>query len=74
MFEGDVFMSFVFFTSLEIFMAIALILEIKNKDKLIEFERKMVKRIRRRIKKTICDKKDFNNTTVSVCKQLKKSA
>ena len=44
-------MSFVFFTSIEILFAILLMIEIKNKKKLIEFENLIIKAIRRKIKK-----------------------
>lgn len=39
-------MSFVFFTSLEILFALVLILEIKNKKKLIAFENALIKSIK----------------------------
>lgn len=50
-------MSFVFFTSIEILVSFVLILEIKNKDKLIDFENRMLRKIRRKLRNRLCGEK-----------------
>ena len=65
-------MSFVFFTSIEILVSFLLILEIKNKDKLINFEEKMLRKIRSRIRNRLCGEKVCRVCNVS--QEFKKSA
>ena len=67
-------MSFVFFTSLEIFMAIALLLEIKNKDKLIEFESKVIRCVKRRIRSHLSSEKICRVCEAKTTSGLRKSA
>lgn len=46
-------MSFIFFTSIEIIFSIVLVLEIKNKSRLIAFEDKVLCFIKKRLRRTI---------------------
>lgn len=66
-------MSFVFFTSIEILFAILLMIEIKKKKKLIEFENLIIKAIRRKIKKTKTTKKSQKSQIIQLS-NFKKSA
>lgn len=66
-------MSFVFFTSIEILFAILLMIEIKNKKKLIEFENLIIKAIRRKIKKTKITKNSQKSQIIQL-NNFKKSA
>lgn len=65
-------MSFVFFTSIEILVSFVLILEIKNKDKLIDFENRMLRKIRRKLRNRICGEKVCR--VCEVPREFKKSA
>ena len=66
-------MSFVFFTSIEILFAILLMIEIKNKKKLIEFEDLIIKAIRRKIRKTKTTKNSQKSQIIQL-NNFKKSA
>lgn len=66
-------MSFVFFTSIEILFAILLMVEIKNKQKLIEFEDLIIKAIRRKIKKAK-NQKLLHKSEIIQLNHIKKSA
>lgn len=67
-------MSFVFFTSIEFLFAFVLILEIKNKQKLIDFEDRVIRRIRRKIRRRVYGEKVCKVCESKIPQELKKSA
>ncbi|MBQ6624579.1 MAG: hypothetical protein IIX39_02025 [Clostridia bacterium] len=59
-------MSFVFFTSLEILFALVLILEIKNKKKLIAFENALIISIKKFFKRRLSSSIKSNAQKIKV--------
>ena len=63
---GGFIMSFVFFTSLEILFALVMILEIKNKKKLIAFENALIISIKKFFKRRLSSSIKSNAQKIKV--------